>query len=523
MRTGAATLPAVPRLIGGGYCLFFLFRSCFITPTLPGRLLLFSSKKTTGLSFGRIDTPVPGRFRVLSALPSPSAASRQGAVHLKRDIACFRSTASMASAEETPRRPLIGTHNGKFHLDEVLATVMLLKLPKYKNALIRRSRDPEVLAKCDIVVDVGAVYDVEKGRFDHHQKGFEHTFYDEVENGEDAGKENGVTNEHPKHSGDGEIENVANNHDTQRPRKWRRLRTPVTKLSSAGLIYKHFGKEVLKQPQYGIKSPEELDFVFQNLYTSFIEGVDAVDNGVSIVPGGSPAVYRDGTTLSSRVNRCYPPWNADDLLKKNPDSKRLKASEQELYPVEVEGGSEAEVLGFRKAMFLANEEFEDAVSSIVDIWLPAKQVVLDAFKHRFEAHPSGRVIKLSQWCPFQEHVYEIEEEQGVPESVLFCLYPDLKNNEVVGWRVYAVQEKDQQFKSRLPLSEKLRALRDEELGNAVINNPLVAGSDDLRPSDFIHCHATGFIAGTKSLPAALAMVNITMRDADSQKSEPKKE
>lgn len=151
----------------------------------------------------------------------------------------------------------------------------------------------------------------------------------------------------------------------------------------------------------GIKSPEELDCVFENLYTSFIEGVDAVDNGVSIVPGGSPAVYRDGTTLSNRVNRCYPPWNADDLLKKQPDLRRLKASESELYPVEVEGGSEAEVLGFRKAMYLANEELEDAIFSIVDIWLPAKQVVLDAFKRRFEAHPSGRVIKLSQWCPFQ--------------------------------------------------------------------------------------------------------------------------
>lgn len=102
----------------------------------------------------------------------------------------------------------------------------------------------------------------------------------------------------------------------------------------------------------------------------------------------------------------------------------------------------------------------------------------------------------------QEHIYEIEEEQGVPESVLFCLYPDLKNNEVVGWRVYAVQEKDQQFKSRLPLSEKLRALRDEELGNAVISDPLVGESEDLRSSDFIHCHATGFIAGTKSLVRA---------------------
>lgn len=132
---------------------------------------------------------------------------------------------------------------------------MLLKLPKYKDARIRRSRDPEVLAKCDIVVDVGAVYDAQKGRFDHHQKGFVHTFYDKLENGEDVERENGVANGHAEHSGDGEIMNGIDNHDTQRPKKWRRLRAPVTKLSSAGLIYKHFGKEVLKQPQYGTLRP----------------------------------------------------------------------------------------------------------------------------------------------------------------------------------------------------------------------------------------------------------------------------
>lgn len=36
-----------------------------------------------------------------------------------------------------------------------------------------RSRDPAILDKCDIVVDVGAVYDHEKKRYDHHQRGFE--------------------------------------------------------------------------------------------------------------------------------------------------------------------------------------------------------------------------------------------------------------------------------------------------------------------------------------------------------------
>lgn len=142
----------------------------------------------------------------------------------------------------------------RFHLDEVLATVMLLKLPEYKDARILRSRDPEVLATCDVVVDVGAVYDAEKRRFDHHQKGFVHTFYDEGNPEEETAHGAGTTNGHHEQGGQGNLRNKSCGDDLQETRKRKRPRTPVTKLSSAGLIYKHFGRELLKQPQYGKSS-----------------------------------------------------------------------------------------------------------------------------------------------------------------------------------------------------------------------------------------------------------------------------
>lgn len=41
---------------------------------------------------------------------------------------------------------------------------------------VTRSRDPNILENCDIVVDVGAIYDHEKSRYDHHQRGFEEIF-----------------------------------------------------------------------------------------------------------------------------------------------------------------------------------------------------------------------------------------------------------------------------------------------------------------------------------------------------------
>ena len=39
-----------------------------------------------------------------------------------------------------------------------------------------RTRNPDKLAECDIVVDVGAVYDHAKLRYDHHQREFTETF-----------------------------------------------------------------------------------------------------------------------------------------------------------------------------------------------------------------------------------------------------------------------------------------------------------------------------------------------------------
>ena len=46
----------------------------------------------------------------------------------------------------------------------------------YRSSALKRSRDPAVLETCDIVVDVGAVYDESALKFDHHQRGFTEVF-----------------------------------------------------------------------------------------------------------------------------------------------------------------------------------------------------------------------------------------------------------------------------------------------------------------------------------------------------------
>lgn len=62
-----------------------------------------------------------------------------------------------------------GTHDGTFHSDEVTACALLIFFNMIRKALIFRTRDPNVLKRCEYVCDVGGVYDEKNKRFDHHQ------------------------------------------------------------------------------------------------------------------------------------------------------------------------------------------------------------------------------------------------------------------------------------------------------------------------------------------------------------------
>lgn len=63
----------------------------------------------------------------------------------------------------------IATHNGNFHADDVFSIAALKNI--FSSFDLIRTRDLDVIAKADIVIDVGGEYDPETGRFDHHQKG----------------------------------------------------------------------------------------------------------------------------------------------------------------------------------------------------------------------------------------------------------------------------------------------------------------------------------------------------------------
>lgn len=63
----------------------------------------------------------------------------------------------------------IATHNGNFHADDIFSIAALKRIfPALK---LIRTRDLELIAKADLAIDVGGEYDVDAGRFDHHQRG----------------------------------------------------------------------------------------------------------------------------------------------------------------------------------------------------------------------------------------------------------------------------------------------------------------------------------------------------------------
>lgn len=177
----------------------------------------------------------------------------------------------------------IVTHSGSFHADEALAVFMLKLLPSFSSHKIIRTRDPEIIKQADIVVDVGGEYSPKMHRYDHHQRDFESTYSKEFD----------------------------------------------VKLSSAGLIYKHFGTEVVSKilSNNNIQSTkQQIDEIVFRIYKKLILSFDGVDNGVSRFPPDIKPKYEDPTSIASRVSRLNIDWN-QEYVEEEVNTLFLKAVE----------------------------------------------------------------------------------------------------------------------------------------------------------------------------------------------------
>ncbi|EQC31396.1 hypothetical protein SDRG_10997 [Saprolegnia diclina VS20] len=323
-----------------------------------------------------------------------------------------------------PGTKYIGTHNGTFHCDEALAVSMLKILPRFEAHDILRTRDMAKLAGCDAVVDVGGEYNPDAIRFDHHQKTFTGTM-------------------------DGE----------------------PTKLSSAGLVYKHFGRDIIQTICDGTLSDKVLDIMYHKMYKGFIEHIDGIDNGVEVATGTQN--YSITTSLSSRVGYLNARWNepqTDDVVNAR----------------------------FHDAMLLTISEFVERVRYYYEAWLPARTIVETALAGRFTVHKSGEILTLP-YCPWKAHLYAIEDELLISGQIKFVLYEDSLGGM---WRIQAVNVEDGKFALRMGLPAAWRGFRDDELST-------IAG---IPGCTFVH--AGGFIGGNKTYEGALAMAVYTIEHAE---------
>eukprot|EP00441_Pelagodinium_beii_P038009 CAMPEP_0197641934 /NCGR_PEP_ID=MMETSP1338-20131121/15738_1 /TAXON_ID=43686 ORGANISM="Pelagodinium beii, Strain RCC1491" /NCGR_SAMPLE_ID=MMETSP1338 /ASSEMBLY_ACC=CAM_ASM_000754 /LENGTH=358 /DNA_ID=CAMNT_0043214985 /DNA_START=47 /DNA_END=1123 /DNA_ORIENTATION=+ len=335
----------------------------------------------------------------------------------------FLKTCSLPASGKT-----IGTHSGSFQADEALGCWLLRQLPAFADAAIVRSRDAAVLEPCDIVIDVGGVYDHEKLLYDHHQRGFFETA---------DGKPGAATK------------------PTEATGRWK------TKLSASGLVYKHYGREIISQ--LSGTGAADTEALWSELYDQFMEGIDAIDNGIEISDGARR--YKESSDLSSRVHRLNPRWN-----------EKSDHADQ--------------CARFEKASQLCGAEFLDVLAELVESWLPARSLVQAALEKRSQTHTSGEILKLeSGGMPWKDNLYSLEREAGTAGLVKFVLYVDQAGM----WRVQAVTVEGTLFENRVSLMEPWRGLRDAELSK-------ISGI-----ADCCFVHANGFIGGNKTFEGALEM------------------
>jgi uncharacterized UPF0160 family protein len=82
-------------------------------------------------------------------------------------------------------------------------------------------------------------------------------------------------------------------------------------LSSAGLVYKHYGREIVSNRlQTTAEKTDEstIDVVYLKLYKDFVEAIDGIDNGIERYASDEPPRYALNTDLGHRVSFLNASW-----------------------------------------------------------------------------------------------------------------------------------------------------------------------------------------------------------------------
>ena len=283
------------------------------------------------------------------------------------------------------------THSGTFHCDEVFSTVLFSKI--LPEVVVCRVPDASEATKEQYVYDIGG------GEFDHHQFGG---------NGE---RENGV------------------------------------KYSSCGLVWKKFGKDIIKK-----YTKENIDEIWKKMDKELFQTIDAGDNGQA------PIIEVDYKLMqiSSIISYFNPNWDENT----DPDTR------------------------FIDAVNLANIVFENTIKRNISK-VKAKDMVEDAINNS-----ENGIMILDKFLPWKELI--IESENPKAKLINFAIFPSNRG----GYNIYAVPLRLGSFESRKLFPEKWAGLKDEDLQKA----------SGIKTATF--CHNKRFICAVETKEDAIKLAKI---------------
>lgn len=311
------------------------------------------------------------------------------------------------------------THNGKFHTDEVMAAVMITAISADpQNVDIIRTRDTSLIeSKVEennaYVIDVGGVYKPEERRFDHHQESFNDTYSD-------------------------------------------KSKIP---LSSCGLIYKHYAKE-LWHKMCGIGEEKITQESIDSFYFKFVLPIDANDNGISDIP--------------KDYKREYNPLTLCGLISKM-NYKNVKDHETQLK-------------SFTEAMRVCRYFLLHFMNSVYEDNLEQLKIFPICQKYYYKTE--GEIMTMEEDVNISKCLDILDPERRIK----FMVLPDEKTT---NWKIFT-----------------------RSIGNFEIEAKIIPSEEAKRiePNNVVFMHKNQFIAITRNMDSAMHIAQVSLRDYHSIKN-----
>lgn len=285
------------------------------------------------------------------------------------------------------------THAGTFHADEVMATVILLN--KFGN--IKLARVNEVLYKKAFCYDIGF------GAFDHHGIDFDKT------------RENGI------------------------------------KYASCGLVWKEFGKDIIKKLNIS-----NIDEYVLSIDKNLMMDIDRDDNGQSL----GDALPIKMQTLPNLISSFNPVWREEKKEAEN----------------------------FLNAVAFANTIFNNMIKKMI-----ASKKAKTIIEEKIE-ESTGGILILDSYMPWKDIVLSSSNPKA--KDILYAIFPSKRG----GYNVVATPIEPGSFEVKKPFPSSWAGLNEETLKK-------VSGVDTIT-----FCHKGLFICACKTFLDALKIAKISIDD-----------